>query len=405
MFARLKTGTKVLIGFGVAIAVTAVVGFVGWRGLASAHGSLGEVGAVRLPGVLGLEKMLVGQFEAVYGFRSLLIERYSDLSTRERQYTRIQDGLKRAAEGRALYEALPQTPEETVMWKEFLPAWEAWNASMDRAITSSHEKDRLLAAGLKPDDPKIKAVDDAIFAEADKIRAAMNQSNAKLEELVNLNVKLAEDEVARATVGAQRATLTIIAMVLGGVVVATALGVWIARNIAKVLRTLIGEAARLTEAAVQGRLETRGNPELVSHEFRPIIEGLNATLDAVVGPLNVAAEYVDRIAKGDIPPKITDQYHGDFNEIKNNLNQCIDALNAMLKSLVDMGDGQKAGDIEARCRTDGLAGIYLDLMKCVNEGLDACVMPVCEAIGLLQEYAEGDLTREMRQLPGKQIIL
>jgi len=39
-------------------------------------------------------------------------------------------------------------------------------------------------------------------------------------------------------------------------------------------------------------------------------------MDAVIGPLNVAAEYVDRISKGDIPEVITDEYKGDFNEIK-----------------------------------------------------------------------------------------
>jgi len=27
---------------------------------------------------------------------------------------------------------------------------------------------------------------------------------------------------------------------------------------------------------------------------------------------------MDRISKGDIPPKITDAYTGDFNEVKNN---------------------------------------------------------------------------------------
>ncbi|MBN1167804.1 MAG: hypothetical protein JXA44_11835, partial [Methanospirillaceae archaeon] len=39
------------------------------------------------------------------------------------------------------------------------------------------------------------------------------------------------------------------------------------------------------------------------------------------------AEYVDRISKGDIPPKITTAYKGDFNEIKNNLNLLIEATN------------------------------------------------------------------------------
>ncbi|MGK4422283.1 hypothetical protein ACSLVQ_28955, partial [Klebsiella pneumoniae] len=65
-------------------------------------------------------------------------------------------------------------------------------------------------------------------------------------------------------------------------------------------------------------------------DFRKIVQGVNDTLDAVIGPLNVAAGYVDRISKGDIPTKITDNYNGDFNTIKNNLNTCIDAVNALV---------------------------------------------------------------------------
>ena len=51
-----------------------------------------------------------------------------------------------------------------------------------------------------------------------------------------------------------------------------------------------------------------------------LVDGVNKLIDAFVGPINVTAEYVDRISKGDIPPKITDTITGDFNEIKNNLN-------------------------------------------------------------------------------------
>ena len=31
-----------------------------------------------------------------------------------------------------------------------------------------------------------------------------------------------------------------------------------------------------------------------------------------------------------MPPKITDNYNGDFNLIKSNLNQCIDAINGLI---------------------------------------------------------------------------
>ena len=46
----------------------------------------------------------------------------------------------------------------------------------------------------------------------------------------------------------------------------------------------------------------------------------------MIAPLNVAADYVERISKGDIPSAITDTYHGEFNTIKNNLNTLISAM-------------------------------------------------------------------------------
>jgi methyl-accepting chemotaxis protein len=39
--------------------------------------------------------------------------------------------------------------------------------------------------------------------------------------------------------------------------------------------------------------------------FRDVVEGINATLDAVVEPISQAATYVKRIGNGDIPAKIT----------------------------------------------------------------------------------------------------
>ena len=44
-----------------------------------------------------------------------------------------------------------------------------------------------------------------------------------------------------------------------------------------------------------------------------MIKGINDMLDAYIGPINVSAEYIDRISKGDLPPRITEEYHGDFN--------------------------------------------------------------------------------------------
>jgi hypothetical protein len=54
-----------------------------------------------------------------------------------------------------------------------------------------------------------------------------------------------------------------------------------------------------------------------------------SALDALIDPLNVAAGYMKKIGDGEIPSKITEEYQGDFNDIKNSINACIDGLGAI----------------------------------------------------------------------------
>ncbi|MBP6492422.1 MAG: HAMP domain-containing protein, partial [Clostridia bacterium] len=89
------------------------------------------------------------------------------------------------------------------------------------------------------------------------------------------------------------------------------------------LKRLVAEAEELTAAAVAGRLDTRGDAGQFAGGYKEIITGFNETLDAVINPLNMVAEHVEQISRGDIPENITDEYQGDFNTIKQNLNACI----------------------------------------------------------------------------------
>ena len=98
-----------------------------------------------------------------------------------------------------------------------------------------------------------------------------------------------------------------------------------------------------------------------------IASGMNKMLDAIVQPLNVAADYVDRIAKGNIPVKITDDYHGDFNSIKNNLNTCIEALSGLIQEMRHMSDQHDLGDIDVKIDENKFQGSYQSMAKGVND--------------------------------------
>lgn len=92
------------------------------------------------------------------------------------------------------------------------------------------------------------------------------------------------------------------------------------------IRSIVTELNTLNEHALEGKLEYRADDRKHEGEFGNIVVGINKMLEAVIGPLQMAAKNVDRISKGDIPDPITQEYKGDFNEIKNNLNRMIENL-------------------------------------------------------------------------------
>jgi methyl-accepting chemotaxis protein len=125
-------------------------------------------------------------------------------------------------------------------------------------------------------------------------------------------------------------------------------------NVAQVLQNLHKELARLTEASNAGKLSERGKPEQFKGAYAEIVSGVNAILDAVIGPLNVSAKYVEQISKGDNPPPITETYHGDFNLIKNNLNTLVAAMNEITTAAEEISNGNLTVDIRERSPQDKL---------------------------------------------------
>ncbi|HOT76880.1 MAG TPA: methyl-accepting chemotaxis protein, partial [Candidatus Wallbacteria bacterium] len=157
------------------------------------------------------------------------------------------------------------------------------------------------------------------------------------------------------------------------------------------INALIADANTLAVAAVEGKLGTRADAAKHQGDFRKIVDGVNKTLDAVIGPLNVAANYVDRIAKGDIPPKITDKYNGDFNEIKNNLNQCIDAINALIADANTLAVAAVEGKLGTRADAAKHQGDFRKIVDGVNKTLDAVIGPLNVAANYVDRIAKGDI--------------
>ena len=171
------------------------------------------------------------------------------------------------------------------------------------------------------------------------------------------------------------------------------------------IAALATDAEMLENAAAEGKLSIRADAGKHSGEFRKVIAGFNTTLDAVVGPLNFSADYVDKISKGKIPPKITDTYNGDFNTIKNNLNQCIDALNGLTEEMARMSGAHNAGDIDAVIPVEKFENAYRTMAQGVNEMVQGHITVKKKAMACIAEFGKGNFEAPLEKFPGKKAFI
>jgi methyl-accepting chemotaxis protein len=165
------------------------------------------------------------------------------------------------------------------------------------------------------------------------------------------------------------------------------------------------DAELLAEAAASGQLHTRADAGRHSGEFRKIIEGVNQTLDAVVDPLTMAADYVDKISKGVIPPKITANYNGGYNDIKDNLNRCIDSLSGLITDMKHMSEEHNKGDIDVTIPAEKFEGAYKVVAQGVNDMVAGHITVKKKAMACVAEFGKGNFEAPLEKFPGKKVFI
>ena len=163
-------------------------------------------------------------------------------------------------------------------------------------------------------------------------------------------------------------------------------------NCIDVMNRLLSESNVLIKAAQEGQLDTRGNASFFSGDWGTLVEGMNNLVDAYVKPINITSEYVDRISKGDIPAKITETYYGDFNEIKNNLNNCIDIMSGLLHESNKLIEAAQEGQLDVRANTAGFNGGWQVLIEGMNNLVEAVVKPIHEVTAVMNDISQGILS-------------
>lgn len=149
-------------------------------------------------------------------------------------------------------------------------------------------------------------------------------------------------------------------------------------------------------ASYEGQFDKRLDPARYKGLFSKIIAGMNDMMTNLTSAITLASKNLSLISRGEIPPVITDEYRGDFNKIKDDLNRCITAINLLLSDVNTLSQSAVEGNLEIRANTDHHSGDFRKIVVGVNETLDSVVRPINEIAGVMERIAEKDLTARIK---------
>jgi methyl-accepting chemotaxis protein len=410
-FYNMKIGTRLLAALVFGGVLTAIVGYVSIASLSKIADSSKTSYEQETLGVAYVKQANIDLIEVDRAAKNVMLSNTSE--EREQYKAQVDAYTGLVTEDLEKAKPLILTDKAKDLLKQSEDAWKESQESTSQAVDLAM-KDPLI---------KKRASVELSFGTGRAKSDAAEDFLAQLATSKEDSAKLAEEQTEKTF---HNSRILLIALILWGVVGGLATGVFIARSIAKPLSLITGlarkfaqgevnqkieyhsgdevgmladsfrgivdavnaltnDASALAEAAVQGKLATRADASKHQGDYRKIIQGVNDTLDAVIGPLNMAADYVDKISKGAIPTKITATYNGDFNTIKNSLNACIDGLGGLVEAdsvLKRMANNDYSHQVEGKYE-----GVFATVAQSVN-GVKQCIDYFIKTV---KDVSQGDL--------------
>ncbi|MCK6390158.1 MAG: methyl-accepting chemotaxis protein [Azonexus sp.] len=227
MLAGMSLSKKLTLLISVALIALIAVAAVGIVSLRNNVMQTDEISKVRLPSVLGLDIISSGQtaMRSENRLVGLMLAQGLEIKSLASVIEKKKTLWESIDTGWKLYEPLPKTAEEAVLWKRFVDQWAAWK----KAETDINTQILKLAEAAS-DEARAQSKADFVAAAYAAV-PFFNQSEATLREIVDLNVRLAEDADLSAETNGTNATRMMSGISLVACVVLALLGTAIARSI------------------------------------------------------------------------------------------------------------------------------------------------------------------------------
>ncbi len=249
MFSNISLKAKIITLLTVAVAALLGVMFIAFTGLKTDAEGLYEVGKNRLPSVLGLKILSEAQTAIRSTSRAIdsmapYPDEHKEVVTQLKSKTKYWAG---AESGWKMYEPLPQTAEEVVVWKQFVKDWETWKKADEQITQLAQDIVRTEGSGRK-------AAFEAYHHAVVQSRPLFFAADESLTKLVDLNIGYSETAIKQAEALSERSRSLMYTTSVVALLVLVLLGVFILRAIMKQLGGDPAYAAEIVERVASGDL-------------------------------------------------------------------------------------------------------------------------------------------------------
>lgn len=111
----------------------------------------------------------------------------------------------------------------------------------------------------------------------------------------------------------------------------------------KNLKDVNQEIHKLINASAEGRLKERAEAQKFHGDWYALVSGLNGLINAIIDPIQEAADVLDELAKGNLTASVMGNYKGDHAKIKDSLNTTLVAFRSSLTDINTASEQVAAG--------------------------------------------------------------
>ena len=102
------------------------------------------------------------------------------------------------------------------------------------------------------------------------------------------------------------------------------------------VRLAVEDITEVVNAAIMGDLAHRGDVQRHTGAYAEIIENVNALMQSIGEPLNEICRVLEEVAANDLTRTVDGDYHGQFDELKQNVNRAIGNLDTAFGKVTEV---------------------------------------------------------------------